>query len=107
MRTMLVYTKTFLAGLIETVVLLFFMLATGDLFMAKLVRVLPTLHDKKKAVGIAEEVQQNLSTFLFTITLINAVLGGLIGLAAWSLGLPNPALWGALAGLLNFIPYFG
>ncbi len=106
-KTVFVYTKSFVAGLIETIVLLFFMLGAGDLFMEKMVRVLPTLHDKKKAVEIAHEVQHSLSTFLFTITLINAVLGLLVGFAAWAVGLPNPALWGVLAGLLNFIPYFG
>lgn len=101
------FTKSFAAGSIETVVLLFFMLAAGDLFMQKLVRVLPTLHDKKKAVEIAHELQQNLSTFLLTITTINVVLGVLVGLAAFWVGLPNPVLWGVLAGALNFIPYFG
>jgi predicted PurR-regulated permease PerM len=89
------------------VVLLFFMLAAGDMFMNKLVKVLPTLHDKKTAVEIARDVQYNLSAFLFTITAINAVLGALVGLAAFLVGLPNPLLWGVLAGLLNFIPYFG
>ena len=105
--TVFTYTKSFATGLIETIVLLFFMLAAGDLFMHKLVKVLPTLHDKKKAVEIASEVQHSLSTFLFTITLINAVLGLTVGLAAFLLGLPNPVLWGVLAGALNFIPYFG
>ena len=50
MRAVFFYTTTFVMGLIETVVLLFFMLGAGDLFMEKLVRVLPTLHDKKVAV---------------------------------------------------------
>jgi len=107
MTTVMTFTRSFLAGLIETVVLLFFMLAAGDLFMQKLVRILPTLHDKKKAVEIADELQHSLSTFLFTITMINAVLGVLVGLAAFLVGLPNPVLWGVLAGALNFIPYFG
>jgi predicted PurR-regulated permease PerM len=107
MSTVFSYTKSFVAGGIETVVLMFFMLAAGDLFLQKLVKVLPTLHDKKKAVEIAHEVQHSLSTFLFTITVINAVLGFLVGTLAWWIGLPNPVLWGALAGALNFIPYFG
>jgi predicted PurR-regulated permease PerM len=107
MNTVLNFTRSFLAGGIETVVLLFFMLAAGDLFMQKLVRVLPTLRNKKKAVEIAHEVQHSLSAFLFTITLINAVLGAAVGFAAFLVGLPNPVLWGVLAGVLNFIPYFG
>jgi len=106
-NTVLTYTRTFVAGTIETVVLLFFMLAAGDMFLQKLVKVMPTLHDKKKAVGIASEVQHSISTFLFTITAINAALGVGVGLAAWAVGMPNPALWGVLAGALNFIPYFG
>ena len=106
-NTLFTYTKSFATGMIETVVLLFFMLAAGDLFMHKLVKVLPTLHDKKKAVEIASEVQHSLSTFLFTITMINAVFGLAVGLSAFLLGLPNPVLWGVLAGALNFIPYFG
>jgi predicted PurR-regulated permease PerM len=106
-NTVITYTKSFVFGAIETVVLLFFMLAAGDLFLQKLVKVLPTLHDKKKAVEIAHEVQHSISTFLFTITAINAVLGLFVGLAAYFIGLPNPVLWGVLAGALNFIPYFG
>ncbi len=101
------YTKSFLAGALETIVLLYFLLASGDLFMQKLVKILPTLHDKKKAVEIAHELQQNISTFLFTITAINTCLGILVGVAVKLVGLPNPILWGVLAGLLNFIPYFG
>jgi predicted PurR-regulated permease PerM len=107
MNMVITYTKSLVAVAIETVVLLFFMLAAGDLFMDKLVKILPTLHDKKKAVEIANEVQHSISAFLFTITLINVALGLLVGVAAFFIGLPNPVLWGVLAGLLNFIPYFG
>jgi len=107
MSAMMVYTKSLVMGGIETLVLLFFMLDTGDLFLHKVMKILPTLRDKKKAVEIANEVQQNISRFLFTISLINAVLGLLVGTAVYFAGLPNPVLWGVLAGLLNFIPYFG
>lgn len=105
--TMLSYTKSFLTGAVETIVLLYFLLASGDLFMQKLVKVLPTLQDKKHAVEIAHEVQHNISIFLFTITIINLCLGMIVGLALWVLHMPNPILWGVVAGLLNFIPYFG
>jgi predicted PurR-regulated permease PerM len=101
------YTLSFLAGALETVVLLYFLLASGDLFMQKLVKILPTLHDKKKAVEIGNEVQQIISTFFFTITVINSCLGVLVGLLVMLVGMPSPILWGVVAGLLNFIPYFG
>ena len=105
--TALSATTSFLAGALETIVLLYFLLASGEVFLQKMVKVLPNFHEKKKAAAIAHEVQQNISAFLFTVTLINLVLGVLVGLGVWLAGLSNPILWGAAAALLNFIPYFG
>lgn len=105
--TVFSYTKAFVAGAIELIVLLYFMLASGNLFLQKLLRVLPTAHDKEQVLEIAHELQHNVSTFLFTITVINTCLGVLVGLAIWFVGLPNAVLWGVVAGILNFIPYFG
>src|SRR4029077_2727297 len=65
------WTGIFLAGLIETIVLLYLLLASGDLFLQKLVHVMPTLGDKKRAVEISHEIQQNISNYLFSVTLIN------------------------------------
>jgi len=101
------YTAGFLTGSLEMFVLLYFLLAAGDKFLQKLVRVLPRMHDKKEAVEIAREVEQNISTFLFTITIVNACLGLIVAVVMLVLGMPNPVLWGVVAGLLNFIPYFG
>ncbi len=101
------YTAGFLASSLETLVLLYFLLASGDLFLQKLVRVLPKMHEKKEAVEIVREVEHNISAFLFTITIINGCVGLLIGMAMAFLGMPNPVLWGVLAGVLNYIPYFG
>lgn len=99
-------SKTVLS-LVLVVVLLYFLLASGDLFLTKLVHVLPTLSDKKKAVQIAREIESNISKYLFTIASINAAIGILSGFLFWGFGLPNPALWGAIACLLNFIPTVG
>ena len=99
-------SKLVLTSLV-VIVLLFFLLASGDLFLAKLVHVLPTLSDKKKAVQIAREIEDNISNYLVTMTLINGGVGLASGLLFWAFGMPNPALWGALAGLLNFIPTVG
>ena len=104
---LLSFTRSFVTGAIETFVLLYFLLAAGDLFLLKLVKVLPSLQDKKRAVDIAHEVEQNVSTFLSTITAINICLGILVGFAMYLLRMPNPVLWGAMASLFNFIPYFG
>lgn len=90
-----------------TLVLLLFLLASGDMFFEKLVKTLPTLSDKKRGIRIARTVQREVSRYLLTISLINAGLGAVIGIGMWAIGLPNPALWGIVAALLNFVPYIG
>lgn len=95
------------SGVLETLVLLYFLLAAGDLFLQKLVHVIPQLRDKKTAVQIARETEGSISSYLFTVALINAGLGVAVTLAMWALGMPNPVLWGVLAGLAEFIPYLG
>ena len=90
-----------------TLVLLLFLLASGDMFFEKLVKTLPTLSDKKRGVRIARQVQREVSRYLLTISLINAGLGFAIGVGMWAVGMPNPVLWGIVAALLNFVPYIG
>jgi predicted PurR-regulated permease PerM len=101
------WTGTLLAGTGETLVLLYLLLASGDLFLQKLVRVMPTLSDKKRAVEISHEVQQNISNYLFSVSIINLGLGILVSGGLYWLGVPNPLMWGALVAVLNFVPYFG
>ncbi len=107
MEMLLSATHSVLAGIGLTVLAAYFFLAGGNLSLRKLVRALPTLTDKKRAVEIARETERQVSAYLLTITLINALLGVVLGSAVWLLGVPNPALWGAMAFLLNFIPFFG
>ncbi len=90
-----------------TVLVLYFMLATGDRMMRALIEILPRFQDKRRAVEISNEIQQNIASYLLTITAMNALVGVLAGVAAWACGLSNPAVWGALAFLLNFIPIAG
>jgi predicted PurR-regulated permease PerM len=90
-----------------TLVLIVLLLSSGDLFLQKLVRVMPTLTDKKKALRIVHDIEGEVSRYLLTITLINSCLGVLIGGCMALLGMPQPALWGIVAALLNFIPYIG
>ncbi len=100
-------TPAVLAQVMFTLVLLFFLLSSGDMFYEKLVHVMPTFQDKRRAVRIAYDIERKLSRYLFTITLINAGLGIAIGLAMWWLGMPSPLLLGVIGFLFNFIPYVG
>jgi predicted PurR-regulated permease PerM len=100
-------TTAFVSEAIVVMVLLYFLLASGDLFLRKLIKVLPTFKDKKRAVEIAREMERNISTYLFTVTLINAGVGVAVGIGVWLMGMPNPVLWGVLACVLTYIPYLG
>ena len=101
------WTGTFLVGLGETLVLLYLMLASGDLFTQKLVHVMPTWRDKKRAVEINREIQQNISHYLFSVSFINLGLGVVVGGGLYCLGIPNAAMWGMVVAVLNYVPYFG
>jgi predicted PurR-regulated permease PerM len=107
MNTLVSGTHTLLTGIGLAALALYFFLGWGDLFLHKLIRALPTLTGKERAVEIARETKRQVSSYLLTITLINALLGAVLGGAVWLLGVPNPALWGAMAFVLNFIPFLG
>ena len=105
--TFINWTGTFLAGVGETLVLLYLLLASGDLFLQKLVHVMPTFREKKSAVEISHEIQQNISNYLFSVSLINIGLGVVVSGGLYWLGVPNAVMWGVLVAVLNFVPYFG
>ena len=100
-------TTALLGALTVITFLTYFLLAAGDLFLQKMIRVLPQFRDKKRAVSIAREIEARVSTHLFTIAVINTGLGFVTGFMTWAYGLPNPVLWGLVAGVFNFVPYVG
>jgi predicted PurR-regulated permease PerM len=100
-------TRFMLVELGTTVVLLFFLLVSGDLFLRRLVEILPTFSNKKQAVEISREIESNISSYLATISLMNLGVGILTGIAAYFCGLSDPILWGTVAFLLNFVPILG
>lgn len=59
------------------------------------------------ALRTLSDVDDHMTTFFGTFTIVNFCLGLATMLLTWSAGLPNPLLWGALAGVLNYIPYIG
>ena len=100
-------TATVTISIASMLVLLYFLLASGDLFLRKLVAALPTFSDKKQAVEIAHRVQSDISHYLTTITIINIALGLITAGALYLYGMPSPLLWGAMVTLFNFVPFLG
>ncbi len=100
-------TRAVVEAAVIAIFLSFFLLASGDLFLQKLIKVLPGFRDKRRAVEIARETEAQISVYMLTTSTIHVSVGFLTGIAAWLVGLPNPALWGVVAMTLNFVPYVG
>jgi predicted PurR-regulated permease PerM len=100
-------TPGFLAKAVVLGVLCYFLLAHGELFIRKTVKLVPTFQDKRRVVEIAREIETSISRYLTSVTLLNLGLGTCVGVAAALLGLPNPIMWGGAAFLLNYIPFIG
>jgi predicted PurR-regulated permease PerM/methanogenic corrinoid protein MtbC1 len=102
-------TLPILSGMIEglfIVVLFFFLLYGRKDLRDRLVRLTARVRITLSSEGIATAADA-VSHYLLLFSLTNVGYGLAIGVAMWLLGLPNPALWGALAALLRFIPYVG
>jgi predicted PurR-regulated permease PerM len=99
--------QSFLGGSIIVLALVYFLLASGDEILGRIVRALPRLKDRNSAVDIARELEKQISSYMLMTTAINALFGAVVALSMWALGMPNPVLWGVVAGVTNFIPYLG
>lgn len=95
------------AGIALMLVLLLFILSSGDMVYEKMVRALPTFGDRRKGLRIAHDIEREVSRYLLTISAINICLGILIGTLLAFVGMPNPVLWGIVAAVLNFVPMLG
>jgi len=98
---------TFASEFLTTFLVLFFLLNSGDTFLRRLVEVMPRFRDKRQVIDISQQVEADISSYLVTITVMNALVGIATGCAMWALGLENAVLWGAIAFLLNFVPILG
>jgi predicted PurR-regulated permease PerM len=100
-------TRAVIDGLFTTVLVLYFLLVSGGIFLRRLVEILPTFGDKRQAVDISQQIQGDISAYLLTITAMNAAVGVATAAAMYLCGVGDPLLWGTTAFLLNFIPILG
>lgn len=100
-------TSDFFLELSITIFLLYFLLAYEDFLLIKIIKVLPTLKDKKDAVTITRMTEHKIGVYLLARVAINVGLAIVISILMYFLEMPNPVLWGVAAGLLEFIPYLG
>jgi predicted PurR-regulated permease PerM len=99
--------ESLMVSFLEVTILLFFLLAGGDLFLQKLLKVLPQVGDRLKAVEVARATEAAVSAYLSTAFLIYLAEGIVVAAILAMLGMPNPVLWGLLVLVLEFVPYLG
>jgi predicted PurR-regulated permease PerM len=86
----------------------FFLLASGDLFKRKFVSIAgPSLAAKKVTVQVLDDINRQIERFL----IVRVVTSIVVAVATWGafvmIGLNQPAMWGAAAGIFNSVPYLG
>ena len=99
-----------LLALFGAVILLsYFFVVYGVTLQKQAITLLPDRQKKRLTANILQTIEIELSRYVLTITIINAVLALLVTLALlWrGLDLGDALLWGALSGLLNYAPYVG
>jgi len=96
-----------LLGLAEVIVLLYLMLAGGNLFLRKFGRVLQTSGHGHTARDLLPDTESIVARYLALTAVLNVCLGSAVGLAMWAIGMPDPLVWGLLTFALEFIPYLG
>ena len=88
--------------------LVYFLLASGDLYRRKLVKIVgPSLSKKKITVQILADIDHQIAMFLLVQVFTSTVVAVATGLAFRWMGVEQAAVWGVAAGIFNSIPYFG
>src|SRR5678815_478429 len=88
--------------------LVFFLLASGDLFKRKLVRIVgSTLGEKRLTVETLNEIDTQIQHFLVVQILTSGIVAVCTAAALWVIGMKQPVIWGIAAGIFNSVPYFG
>ena len=101
------YTTQTAVALFTTLVLLFFILGWGERVYRNLVNAQERFANQRQIVLIVQDIEESVSSYLRTITVINVVLGIIVGITLYYFEVPNAALWAVLTACLNYIPYLG
>jgi predicted PurR-regulated permease PerM len=100
-------TGATLADILTIVILTLFLLSGGPPMLARMAASLGSDLQAVHALRAIDAIRIELGRYYGTITVINIGLGAATAVAMLFLGVPNPYLWGAVAAVLNFIPYVG
>ncbi|WP_421132157.1 AI-2E family transporter [Alteromonas sp. A079] len=107
MFEMLLATPIFLAQVLGAIVLTLFLLIFGPPLSKVIINDFPIIKNRHRARALIKSIQQALSHYILTISIINTGLGALTAAGLAYFGVRDAILWGAIVGLLNFVPYIG
>ncbi|HWY95557.1 MAG TPA: AI-2E family transporter [Steroidobacteraceae bacterium] len=92
---------------VTVIILTLFLLAGGPPMLARMTSAFASDLNSAHIISVIEKVRREVGRFYVTTALINVGLGFATAFAMMWCGMPNPFLWGTMAGVLNFIPYVG
>ena len=87
--------------------LVFFMLASGDLFKRKLLRIAAERNKTRFTAQVLDQIDEQVRRYLVVLVVANVLVGVGTWLVFWALGVKYAGLWGLIAGVLHTAPYFG
>jgi predicted PurR-regulated permease PerM len=106
---MLTATPRMLASVLAVVLLTFFFIVYGEDLQRHAIAMLPGRQKKKFTVDLMQSMERELSRYVLTISVINAVVGLVYAAILYALDIPlqEALLWGTMVAILNFAPYVG
>lgn len=97
----------FVVSASATVILLYFLLASEHWVLSRVVEAMPRQRTRALLLGGVRAAQREIAHWLAVVGIVNGTVGVIMGVLLWTLGLPNPTLWGVLVAVLCFVPYIG
>jgi len=96
-----------IGGLLIFLTTLFFVLLDRADLRKSVILLFEDQDDRLRVIRIMNDLERHLSRYIGTVTAINLGIGVITAFGAWMLGFSNPALFGALAYVCNYVPYIG
>jgi len=100
-------TGSVAAGLVTVAALTLLLLSAGPPALARMTAALGGNVPAVRVLQSIDAIRLEVGRYYGTLALINLSLGVATTIAMWFLHMPTPVLWGAMAAVLNFIPYLG
>jgi predicted PurR-regulated permease PerM len=100
-------TSSALISILTVIIVTLFSLAGGPPMLARMTAAFARELQSSHTLTVIDAVRRELGRYYVSFALINVGLGVATAAVTMLLGMPNPLLWGTVAGILNFIPYAG